>query len=104
MGSSETLKWLDFLSEPVIWRTGNDAANMLQFGNQLVHAGQEIVAAGMRKIVDQRRRMLGQFLRLGLPRPTPDLAIGQQGKPSQVAFPAREAQVAQDVFKSILKR
>jgi hypothetical protein len=103
MGASEKCKLLGFLGKPVVWRIGNDATNMLQFGNQLVHSGQEIVAAGMRKIVDQRRRMLGQFLCLGLARPAPNLAVGQQGKPPQVTFPAREPQVAQDVFESILK-
>ena len=103
MGISEKLKLPDFLGKPVVGRTGNDATNMLQFGNQLVHSSQEIIATGMRKIIHQRRRMSGQFLRLRLACPAPNLAVGQQGEPPQVAFPAREPQVAQDVFKSILK-
>ena len=43
------------IGKPADWRAGNAAMDLLKFGNQFVHRCQEFVAAGMWKIVDQRR-------------------------------------------------
>ena len=85
-------------------RSRDAGADLLEFNDQFVDFGEELLATRVRRLRDQVRRVLGQCLLPGHARPAPDFAVGQQGKSTQVRAAACVSQVAQQIVEPELER
>ena len=82
---------------------GDPDAGLLQPKDQLVDIGHEGFAVGVRAVVDQTRRLLGQPLFTRHARPAPDFAVGKQGQPTQIATSARKLQIPKEILEAELQ-
>ena len=79
------------------------AARLFEAQYQLIDIGHEGLAVGVRAVIDQTRRLLGQGLFPRHARPAPDFAIGQQSQPTQIAASARELQITEEILEAELQ-